>query len=486
MANTVFYRDVKKNPNKITFKEILSDCRKKHSKRDFDYQLSAGSEFNSATEQDMLQKWQKPWVFYKLAIIGLIGMVLIFGFDALSKSLLGEGGFYPASATMAIIVPPMIVPLIITIFLWELNIPRNVALYEVFLAFMCGGVISLFSNLVIRMIGSDSLQQDPAYAGVFEEPAKLIAAVVLLAILFKKKKMYGLSGLLIGAAAGAGFGAFESVWYNLNYTLLSGNIEIAKFFLQSRFIGGFGMHTVWCAGYSAALALHTRNSKISAESFFNSDFLIMFVAAVFMHFINNWSEFWKLIGAVSDDGSSSEVIFIFGQIGLRIVEWIILLYIIRKCLYQVISIGRYQSGEGIGYTQAIGNLENNMAAVQMGAAAMNQNQASFAAPARITVVCMSGVLRGAVWQSAGTGDVLTIGRDDSNRFKIPPEVAGISRQHCIIRYSANGWTITDLNSSYGTSVNQIKLAPGIEQPLREGDVFYLGSNEQSFKISYNS
>ena len=126
-----------------------------------------------------------------------------------------------------------------------------------------------------------------------------------------------------------------------------------------------------------------------------------------------------------------------------------------------------------------------MAVAQMGVAA-SQAAASFAPPVRITVVCMSGALRGAVWQSAGTGDMLTIGRDDSNRFKLPADVAGISRQHCVIKYSANGWTITDLNSSYGTSVNQIKLAPGIEQPLREGDVFYLGSNEQSFKISFNS
>ncbi len=26
MGNTVFYKDVKKNPNKITFKEIMSEC----------------------------------------------------------------------------------------------------------------------------------------------------------------------------------------------------------------------------------------------------------------------------------------------------------------------------------------------------------------------------------------------------------------------------------------------------------------------------
>lgn len=479
MSNTVFYRDVKKNPNKITVKEILSECTKKHSKRDFDYQLSAGSEFNTATERDMLQKWQKPWIFYKLAVVGLIGMVALFGFDLLSVKILGEGGWYPASATMAIVVPPLIVPLIITVFLWELNIPRNIALYEVFLAFMSGAILSLFTNLILRQIGSGKLEQNVAYAGVFEEPAKLLAAIILLTALFKnKKKMYGMSGLVIGAAVGAGFGGFESVWYTLGNTLLLGNLDIAKFFLMNRFIGGFGMHTVWCAGYTAALALHTKKSKISGESFLNADFAIMFAGAVLTHFLNNNDATWTTLGAVEDDGSLNEAVYIMIQIGLRVIEWLILLYIIKRCLYQVVSLGRYQSGEGIGYTEAVGNLANNMAGVQMAA--------SVAAPSRITVVCMSGALRGAVWQSSGTGDSLTIGRDDGNRFKIPSNVAGISRQHCVIKYSANGWTITDLNSSYGTSVNQVRLAPGTEQPLREGDVIYLGGSEQSFKISYNS
>lgn len=477
MANTVFYRDVRKNPNKITLKEILSDCRKKHSKRDFDYQLSAGMEFNKANEQDMLQKWQKPWIFYRMAIVGFIGMALIFGIYLISKKMLGEGQFNPATATMAIVVPPLIVPLIITVFMWELNIPRNIALYEVFLAFISGGSISFFLNFILRMIGSDKLQEDAAYAGVFEEPAKLIAAVILLLILFKHKKMYGVSGLVIGAAAGAGFGAFESVWYCLQYTLLIGNYDIPKFFLQSRFIGGFCMHTVWCAGYTAAVALNSKKSKISLESFLNTDFAIMFVAAIGTHFLNNSDKFWDTIGAVNDDGTANEMVFYLGQIGLAIVEWLVLLFMIKKCLYQVVVMGRYKSGEGIGYTEAVGNLGNNMSGAQ--------SAATIAGPSRITVVGMSGALRGAVWQSTG-GDVLSIGRDDGNRFKIPSNVAGISRQHCIIKLTANGWVITDLNSSYGTSVNQVRLAPGTEQPLREGDVIYLGGSEQSFKISFNS
>ena len=112
-------------------------------------------------------------------------------------------------------------------------------------------------------------------------------------------------------------------------------------------------------------------------------------------------------------------------------------------------------------------------------------QMAAANAAKITVMGSEGAFRGAVWQSTG-GEQLTIGRGDGNVFKIPENVAGISRQHCIIKYTANGWVITDLNSSYGTSINQVKLAPGVEQPLREGDIIYLGSSGQAFKISYKS
>lgn len=472
MGNTFFYRDVKNSPNKITFKEILSECRKKHSRRDFDYQLFAGAEFNTATEQDMLKKWQKPWMFYKFLTWGMIIMATIFIFDAIANKST-ENGFYPGTTTIAIVVPPLIIPLVITIFLWELNIPRNLTVYEVLLSFITGGVIAFFCNMVFRMIGSDKLDANAAYAGIFEEPAKLVAALVLMFVLFKNKKIYGMTGLVLGAAAGAGFGAFESVWYTMNNTVLSGDYNVAKFFFTWRFIGGFGMHTVWCAGYSGAVALNTKKSKLSGESILNMDFLIMFAAAIVTHYINNSSDVYQAIGMIEDDGSVNTAVVVIFQIALVVIEWFVLLYIIRKSLYQVVSLGRYHSGEGIGYTEAVGNL----AGAQMAA--------SVAGTSKITVVGMSGALRGAVWQSTG-GDVLTIGRDDGNRFKIPSNVAGISRQHCVIKQTANGWVITDLNSSYGTSVNQVRIAPGTEQPLREGDLIYLGGSEQSFKVSFQS
>ena len=477
MGNTVFYKDVKKNPNKITFKEIMSECTKKHSRRDFDYQLSAGMDFNKATEQDMLQKWQKPWLFYRMFIYGIILMIIIFGLYKIIPKFVEGGGIDGGTIVLATFVPPLIVPLVVVIFFWELNIPRNIALYEVFLSIVVGGAFSFFVNMIANEIGPDKFKQDSAYAGFFEEPAKLIPAIILIILLFKGKKIYGLSGLVIGGAVGAGFSAFEAMFYVVNNTILQGDFHgIAKFYLEWRLLGAFAGHITRAAGYTAAAALHTEKNKFTLSSFLNADFIIMFIASIVTHYINNSNDVHKAIGIIDDSGNFSHSSWIIFKIGLVIVEWLVLLYILRKCLYQVVQRGRYQSGESIGYTEAVDSMGGQLSA---------RAEMAAASAVKITVMGTAGAFKGAVWQSTGEKQ-LAIGRGDGNTFKLPENVAGISRKHCVIKYTANGWVITDLNSSYGTSVNQVKLAPGVEQPLREGDVIYLGGAGQAFKISYKS
>lgn len=487
MGNTFFYRDVKNNPDKISFKDILSECRKKHDKRDFEYQISAGSSINQATELDMLQKWKKPWIFYRMMIGGFILIAALFAAYTICQKVY----FAPFAITLlAVIIPPIIIPLTITVFFWELNIPRNISIYEVALSFLTGGLLSITITIIMdKLITLDGAQ----WAPVTEEPAKLLAAVIIVLIIAKKKKIYGLTGLIIGGAVGAGFAAFESAQYVFNYmssiqdyfaaqygtylpmSQLFNDPEasklIFKFFIQNRFIIGFGTHTVWCASYTAAVTLHMNKSKLSTESFFNLDFLLMFAGAFITHYVNNSDEIHNALGIQDTFG------YVIFAIALVVIEWFILFYIMKRCLYQAVSRGRYQSGEGIGYTQAVGAMQNDFSGANA------QMAAAFDAPAKITVVCINGSLKGAVWQSSGR-ESLTIGREEGNIFRLPSDVAGISRQHCLIRFVAGRWTIKDLNSSYGTYINKVKLAPGEEQKLREGDIIYLANSSQAFKVTY--
>jgi hypothetical protein len=72
----------------------------------------------------------------------------------------------------------------------------------------------------------------------------------------------------------------------------------------------------------------------------------------------------------------------------------------------------------------------------------------------------------------------TVGR--SRDCDVVLEDAGISRRHAEIRPAADGWSISDLNSTNGVLLNG-RLARGT-QPLASGDRIELGSTEIVFEV----
>lgn len=79
---------------------------------------------------------------------------------------------------------------------------------------------------------------------------------------------------------------------------------------------------------------------------------------------------------------------------------------------------------------------------------------------------------------------LIFGRSVRNcNMVFPEETAGISRLHCEIVPKAEGLLLKDLNSSYGTFLeNGSRVYEGSPVLLKKGDVFYLASKENMFKV----
>lgn len=448
MGNTVFYNKAKSNVDSITWKDVFSECRKKHSKQELEFSLQAGTSINDATESDMLKKWQKPWLFYPLLKGGIILWVFIY--LLYFATLIISGGIMTTSLSqMTIMIPPMIMPMIILVFIWELNIPKNISIYELLAYFLIGGFLSFaVTALTFTFIGSGPGVFEASFAAFREEPAKLIPAIIIMVyfISFKKKKIYGITGLVIGAAVGAGFGIFESI----SYAFTSSDQGIGGVIINQLLRGIFslGGHILYAAPYSAALALAIRKKgKLTWSCFIDRDFLMTFFASVIIHFIWN-----------ADIGGA-----LFSYIkcfALIVVLWIILLYVVRKCLSEMVAVGSAQVGADKTEGEKV-TINNS-----------------------IFVVCIAGALRGAVWQSEGN-DVLNLGRESGNQFRFPPNEAGISRHHCSIFRTEEGWMIRDNNSTYGTYVNGgNKVTPGIGRLLKNGDIIYIGSKENAIQVRF--
>ena len=68
--------------------------------------------------------------------------------------------------------------------------------------------------------------------------------------------------------------------------------------------------------------------------------------------------------------------------------------------------------------------------------------------------------------------VNTIGRGLDNSIVVEDDARSLSRHHAEIQVTENGIYITDLNSSNGTLVNQIKI---IQQKIDHDDLVQFGS-----------
>lgn len=480
MGNTFFFKKVKEDVNKITWKDIFSESFKTHSKEERDHALAAGTALNRATEADMLSKWNKPFLWFPALKIGLaivaVIYILYFGL-LLATGSAGSNG----TIMMLVCIPPIIIPLVVLVFLWELNIPKNISLLECIVWWVVGGILSLTINLALQYILANffnfTISHENAYfAPIVEEPAKLIAAVVIIALAKRNRKIYGITGLVIGACVGAGFGAFESIGYAFKMVNEYRNIALV---FQTEFVRGwtaFGGHTLYCAIYSAAMAYNMKNSKFSVYAFANIEFIATFLFSYLMHAIHNGLLEASSVNAVNKTintikGIMSEEAFkntIY--IIVIILLWIVLLWMLKKCLTQVVSIGRYSHDEYVNHHNAVrGNTYDRENHIVAGA---------------VTLVCVSGAFKGSAWKTNGSSPV-SIGRDPSNKIRLPEGTPGVSRRHCEIAYIGGAWQVKDMNSSHGTYVNNNKVAPGGSCRLKPNDVIRLADGRNSFVIKMN-
>lgn len=426
MGYTKFYKEAQKQDNKITWGDIFSESFRKHTKEERDYAMAVGTSLHNVTEENMLQTWHKPWLWFPAAKVGLGLIALVFVACFGSEYFLSL--VTTATNDMMLIIPPVVVPIIVMIFFWELNIPQNISLVELFAYFVVGAVLCFLVTGALLLV----VTGNEAYlAPLREEPAKLIASLIILLYMERKqgRKIYGLTGLVVGGAVGAGFSGFESVSYALRNGVAT---ELLRIVLA---VGG---HMVFCAPYVAALGLAAhKKGRLTAACLADPGFLAAFVLANAIHAAWNYFPLsWVHLALIA-------------------VMWAILLFWVRRCLNEAVRAGRYVPGSG------------GDARIQ-------------AASGALRLTCVAGPQSGRMWQS--DGQPILLGRSSESSI-ILGSAKGVSRRHCVVQRTAQGWSVRDLNSTYGTYISTGKLGSGQEALLRDGECIYLGSREVAFRVS---
>ncbi len=179
--------------------DFFSEVFKRHSSRDIEECFSAGTERTTPSLRDVSTEWPAPWIFSRMILVCL---ALYFGFNWASTQFQN-----PLLVPGLLFVGNFGIPFCLFVLFYELNVRRDVSIYSAGVMMMTGSLLSLIFSLILFAFWQG---QSSVWAGPIEETAKLIA-VLLVAHRMCNGRI--LTGLLLGAAVGAGFAAFESAGY---------------------------------------------------------------------------------------------------------------------------------------------------------------------------------------------------------------------------------------------------------------------------------
>lgn len=231
----------------LKFGNFFDAIFKKHQKGEADELFICGTPSTTPSLAHVTREWPHPWVYSRVFLILLISLVGLYVLTAVFDNPIGYPGLMFVGALFA--------PFTVIMFFFETNISRNMSFVRVIEVFFIGGVFSILCIYPLGALlpGGDTVDVVPSLiTGITEEVAKALLVAFFLSRFGGRH--YVLTGLLIGAAVGAGFAVFETAGY-IFVGFASSGTEGMTGTLVSRALVAAGGHVAWAAAEGGALAL---------------------------------------------------------------------------------------------------------------------------------------------------------------------------------------------------------------------------------------
>lgn len=294
---------------------FFSEAFRKHNSDEVENLLSVGTAKTTPVPNVGMGIMPNPWIFLR-AFIGAVIAYLIF--------LSAWNSYHNINLIPGlIIIGAFAVPFSVLILFFEINTPKNISIFKVMQFMVVGGSMSLFLSLLLFDMTSLTSYFGAAAAGFIEESGKL--AVLLILIRFSKRNHYRylLNALLLGAAVGTGFAAFESAGYALRIGFISSEVMMDNIPLRGA-MSPFS-HIIWTAIAAAAFWMARSHYTTIWHTLVSFRFLKIFLIPVFLHFV------WNL---------PFEGPFMIKYIILGFVGWVVVVSLMQEGLKEILNIAR--------------------------------------------------------------------------------------------------------------------------------------------------
>ena len=301
-----------KSENYVTFKDLFKNTFKKHTDKELDEVFVCGSDKTTPDVKDIDPKKASAWVYFKILVFFILAYIPCrIGFINY-----GNDNFLPA----LVMLGAFAIPVAVLMFFFEINLFRNIPFYKVIKYFVLGGALSLiFAILFFSLEFNTDIRtySGALMVGVIEEVAK--AAIVALFLFKNKKCNYILNGLLVGAAVGAGFAAFETAGYILRNGINNG-LATMLYVIKIRGFLAPGGHVAWAAIEGAALMFVKGFEPLDKKHFNDKRFLLICLIPIVLHGV------WDM---------PLEVPYCGVQIFVSVLAWLVIIYFINLGLQQI-------------------------------------------------------------------------------------------------------------------------------------------------------
>lgn len=260
----------------LRFANFFDRVLKRHGREEAEELFACGGPTTTPSLAEVSREWPHPWLYSRVFLVFLASLACFWGISYLVVNGSGAHATYYAGFAGFMLMSVLIINVTVLTFFFETNAPRNLSLAAVLGTLFVGGALSQLVTTLAESLFSSA----GAFGEILSSVIATLAQAALIYVFMSRlpHRNYVFTGMLVGAAVGAGFSLFDGLgkimslvaWGEITSRELFSAMGMQGLELATQALGG---HVVTCAVLGGALALCDKGEGLRPSSLTSQAFL---------------------------------------------------------------------------------------------------------------------------------------------------------------------------------------------------------------------
>lgn len=263
----------------LRFADFFDRVLKRHNRSEAEGLFACGGPTTTPELSEVSREWPHPWLYSRVFLVLLVSLACFWGISYLVANGSGAHASYYAGFAGFMLMSVLIVNVTVLTFFFETNAPRNLSLAAVLGILFVGGALSQLVTTLAESLFSSA----GAFGAILSSVIATLAQAALIYVFMSRlpHRNYVFTGMLVGAAVGAGFAVFDGLGKIVSVSMSCASVGFTPsamfagmgaegLWLAAQALGG---HVVTCAVLGGSLALCDKGEGLTTSSLTSQSFL---------------------------------------------------------------------------------------------------------------------------------------------------------------------------------------------------------------------